>query len=1053
LRRRPTVVLAAATAVALAVTGAVVIDARHDAEQQAAGEHPAIAESGPLRDARLANKPVRIDSQTSETTEVWARPDGQLEARISAAPVRVNRDGGWVPLDLGLRTDADGSVVPAAHPNGLRLSGARKPGTHELAAVGLGARRVAMQWTGALPAPVLDGDRATYVDARPGVDLVVRATRTGFEQSLIVKNRDAIDEVRTVVLPLTGPGAVSHKRDRVGTVTLQDRAGNTTSTVPAPAMWDKQTTELGSPARMTTIRTAVTGSARKLALKLTPDLGWLRDRRTVFPVTLDPTVTPISGTFDTFVQKGSNVDQSGVNDLRVGLLSLATPVVTRTFLTWNTTALTGKQITAATVKFWNYWSGSCDARPWEIWPTTEATASTRFDNQPQWIGETAAVTSTATRGGTDCPLVDGYLTVDKAAPFFQHFANAGAKKAFMGIKAADETDKTQFKQFRALDGGDAEVPTATVTYNAYPTITARATVPATTCVTGSARPLVNTLTPQLKATVADADNTLSVEFEWRAVGSTTPIGGITVAGVASGATATATVPAGAFTDGGRYEWRVKASDGVTGSSTWSAPCEMTTWITLPPVSGCENGVTSDYNGDGISDVAIGDPKATVGTTAGAGRVTVVYGGTGMVATLVQGSPEVGDFLEAGDEFGFALATYDANRDGCSDLVVTSPYEDSRTIVNSGAAALVLGSPQGLGKGPAPIWYDQQVTGFGDDPEAEDWFGYSVTAGQVANGQAYVAFGVPGEDVGAGIDAGLVHYLRGAANITLIAGAPVPGGPENDDRLGYSLASTPHHLAIGSPGEAIGEKTWAGAVQVFAHTIRSGVMEFQVTLGETTAQINDDIEVGDNFGASIAMAPYRPAGAPAGQAQSLLVVGAPGEDVDTVGDAGMVHRFALTATTATGIGKVTEQTLGIANGVEAGDYFGHQVRIVNTAPDEVATAATLQVAVGIPGEDIDGVADAGRVQVFGAATNPLAPTGGDLRRGSAAMPGALRAQELIGANIGASAERLYVASPFQAGTVFAYRWSDLAAGNRAPAVTYTAGQGGIPAGAAFGVGLG
>ena len=57
--------------------------------------------------------------------------------------------------------------------------------------------------------------------------------------------------------------------------------------------------------------------------------------------------------------------------------------------------------------------------------------------------------------------------------------------------------------------------------------------------------------------------------------------------------------------------------------------------------GCEPGFSTDFNGDGHSDTVVGDPYATVGTAAEAGRVTVLYGdadgriGEGTRGELVQ----------------------------------------------------------------------------------------------------------------------------------------------------------------------------------------------------------------------------------------------------------------------------------------------------------------------------------------------------------------------------------------------------------------------------------
>ena len=56
-------------------------------------------------------------------------------------------------------------------------------------------------------------------------------------------------------------------------------------------------------------------------------------------------------------------DQNQEPDLQIGLLATSPPTLTRSFLTWDTTVLAGKQITAATVSFWNFWSHTCTATP------------------------------------------------------------------------------------------------------------------------------------------------------------------------------------------------------------------------------------------------------------------------------------------------------------------------------------------------------------------------------------------------------------------------------------------------------------------------------------------------------------------------------------------------------------------------------------------------------------------------------------------------------------------------------------------------------------------
>jgi hypothetical protein len=993
---------------ALAVTAGVAVLIRSDpfTRTQALG-NGASAEARALDEAHRLGRPVRVDSLTDATTEVWARPEGDFRADLSVGAVRTRRSGAWVPVDLNLRAAGD-TVEPVAHPNGLVLAGARGDGTHDLATVGEGDQRIAMRWTGRLPAPRLRGTEATYPDALPGVDLVVSATRDGFAQSLIVKDRAAADRVARIELPLTGPGAARFTRDGSGAVTFSAAGGTPTATVAQPLMWDAARDATGTPTRTSVIRTAVRRTADGAAFTLTPDRAWLRDARTTYPVVLDPTVATIADTFDIYVKEGSGTAVPTSNDLQIGLLS---GKKTRAFLTWNSSVLAGKQITASTVKFFNFWSNVCAAKSWSIWPTATASTTTVWSNQPAAVGTAASASSTQTQGGPS-PCTDQFVSIDGKA-FFQHFATAASTRAYMLVRATDETDLDAFKQFRSLDGAASdEVPTASVTYNAYPTVTARSTVPATTCVTGASRPLVNSLTPQLKATVSDADSTLSVAYEWWSVDSNTKIGGQTLTGVATGTATTVTVPAGAFADGGRYKWRVQAGDGVSGSSSWSSFCEMTTWVTVPPVAGCPGtGVANDYNGDGLADVAIGDPGATVNGQAGAGSVTISYGGTGATQLLQQGADGVGGGPEVGDQFGFSLATYDANRDGCADLAVGIPGEAIGTVAEAGAVSLLLGSPAGLSKGPASLWYDQGVTGWGDDVEAGDWFGYAVAAGTTTAGEPFLAVGAPGEDIGTAVDAGIVHYRRGLTDIAMWGGAGVPGGAENDDRVGSSLAATPDHLAVGSPGEAIGTNTWSGTAIVYTHEVSGTALKLVQVLADDPAETGDPIVRDDNFGKALAMVPY-PAG---GTGASLLAVGAPGKEAGAVRDAGKVYRYVVTPTASTLLGSVT------APAPAEGDYFGEQVRI---------GGATPQLAIGAPGIDAGDSPDAGAVFRLPAAGAPVAAT---------AYRSTPDRQRLLGAYLGSSPQSLFVADP-RAGTVTAFPWTSVAAGNDTPSGTWTAGGG-------------
>jgi hypothetical protein len=1014
--------------------------------------------------ARATGVRVPVDSFTTETTRVWALPQGGFQAEIAGAVERFRRDGQWVEVDLTLHRGPDGSIAPAAHPGDLRIAGARKEtGETDLASVTAAGQRVGMRWTGALPEPVLEGAKATYVEALPGVDLVVEATRAGVEQFLIVKSRAAVDSVRRVTVPITGPGIASQALAPDGSLALRDTAGKDVAYVPAPEMWDSQPPlPSGERRRKQRIRPSVQRRAAGVDVALDPDTAWMLDPQTVYPVVIDPVLTPAPAvTFDTFVREGDNSTHSTAGDLWLGYIGGSR---SRSFVHWNSAALVGKQITASTVSFWNWWSQSCTAAGWQIWPTGPASASSNWANQPVWydadpvlVGDQPAAESTETAGFSSA-CNDNWVNIS-GTKFFQYAADHAWSTAPMGVRAVNETDTNAFKQMRSIDNTSSTVyPKATVTYNSYPTVNARSTTPATSCVTGAGRPAITTSTPTLSATVGDGDGSATtVAIVWSKVDDLALTGSASFASVANGATVAAVVPPGQLVEGGRYRWRVSVSDGI--ANTFSPWCEFSVYVTVPPVDGCQNGVDGDFNGDGARDTVIGDPKAAFNGALNVGAVHVVNGGTGIVTTLREGSGGIPDTPDSNDEFGRKLAVYDANRDGCADLAVGAPLEDSDTAVDSGAVFLVYGAPGGLGTGPATLLIEQgralgQNQGTVPDlPESGDWFGAALSAGLTSAGESYLIIGAPGEDTGSGqIDVGRVHYLRGTVNVAFDEAAIGAGTPGMDDRFGFALAASPFHFAVARPGrKAAGDTEFAGSVCVFDHTFIGSLPAPRGCVDQDTPGVSGVAEAGDQFGKSIAMVPFRPVGAPAGVADSLLVVGIPGEDVGAVADAGEVQQFLVAPAGISELASLNQGSAGISGDNDAGDAFGEAVTAVNLDPAAEASATTVLVAAGGPGEDLS-IADAGEIRVFAGGTATVTDT--TVYRKTGALPGTQSDRELIGAWLGANQQYLLVPSAYGTRAVYAIPWTALATGTATPAVTYQPGVNGLPSGAvAFGIAVG
>ncbi|MGN9794773.1 FG-GAP repeat domain-containing protein [Streptomyces sp. OZ13] len=469
-----------------------------------------------------------------------------------------------------------------------------------------------------------------------------------------------------------------------------------------------------------------------------------------------------------------------------------------------------------------------------------------------------------------------------------------------------------------------------------------------------------------------------------------------------------------------------------------------------------SGVESDFNGDGIRDTAIADPEATVNGKTRAGLVHIVYGGGKGTLQLSQETAGVPGGAENEDQYGFALAVYDADADGCSDLAVGIPYEDLETP-DAGLVQIIYGSATGLLGGRAVREHKQGAThSLGGGDETGDWTGYALAAGKAAGGSSYLLIGAPGEDIGTVPDTGAFFYVSADATTahgnhqdTETAGA-VPGVAETDDRFGSTLVATPTHFAVGTPGEALGTTTFAGGVAVFSHTLVSGYPKPLVGLAQDQDAIAGNEEVGDGFGTALAMVPYRPSGATS-TTESLLAVGVPGEDLKSVVDAGAVQIFRITASGSfTETQWIEQDTADVEQASEAGDFFGQRLAAVNTAPGSTSSGTNTRLAIGVPGEESaeehpekGGVHIVPMVGAPGASDAWIDPGWG--------IPGAPASTQLAGLSLAASPGGLYVGMPYGPAAdhgVHLFPWGT--AGGGAPTKTFKPGWDGIPAGdTAFG----
>uniref|UniRef100_UPI0037BA2BB1 DNRLRE domain-containing protein n=1 Tax=Streptomyces avidinii TaxID=1895 RepID=UPI0037BA2BB1 len=535
--------------------------------------------------ARLSGKRVEALSERTETSTTWANKDGSLTTEVSAGPIRFQdpATGAWRDVDVDLAAQADGSVQSKAHPQGLKLAGksgskaaslkaAQAAPATDLVTLGKGDEAITLQWRGGLPAPKLDGTKATYENAVPGADVVVEATRTGFEQFVEVKAKPEAGFSYT--LPLRTKGLkVEQQPD--GSVLFTDKKSKKTATMPAPVMWDATVDAVsGEHTRRAKVGMKVVKTKEGVDLVVTPDAGFLADPATKYPVTVDPSTSSLGNLFDTYVQQGETVDWSNDTELDFGNPGTKNGDgswrTARSFITWNTAPISDALVSDAKLSLYNFHSGNtdCTAQPWEVWTANNASTSSRWTNQPAMV--TKMATSTETKGNPGCASQpDGWINADVTS-LVQTWASNKWNVSGMGLRATDENNSKQWKRVNSANAS-SNVPKLTVTYNYRPRTGTNQEAGSPFFSYGGAY-TVNTVTPTLRDTFVDANgDKVNGTFQIFDAATDTQVGNVIVSPyVPSGQAASVTVPAGVLTNGKTYKFRTNPYDGTHYNTGWSA---------------------------------------------------------------------------------------------------------------------------------------------------------------------------------------------------------------------------------------------------------------------------------------------------------------------------------------------------------------------------------------------------------------------------------------------------------------------------------------------------
>ncbi|NUT31572.1 MAG: LamG domain-containing protein [Hamadaea sp.] len=613
---------AAALAVAMALAGIVALPAPAHAED-GEGTLPAVpcpAFTGPpsaedeltaYQYALACKVDVEVMSLRDVDRQVFATPAGLMDARVAVEPYWVkNAAGEWVDIDPSFVSRADGSAASKATVIGI-TAGAGGGDTF-VTATDPDRGSMSLTWPlGALPAPVLSGDVATYPEVRPGIDLAVQAEAVGFSWVLVIKTEEAKSDpiLAEIAIGITTDGLTVVEDPETGRIDVIDAeteevvfeagqgimwdssSGSGSAATFAAAEATEESTTASEPAEPGTIGdVAVDLTTSGITLK--PDARMLADDSLTFPIYIDPPFTSTRKAWANVYANSPNKGWTGDSSWpRSGGMRIGNNTwndcgdgcgLWRSVITLKVDKLKGKYVNSAVVKALQTHTGGCGSYGLELWRTKAVSNGVSWNGVSWLYGtqlQTKSVPSSNSSGGCS-GTTNEWVSFDGAnvKKRVQSAADEKNDTISFGFRSASESDRNEWRRIQTKS------VRLEVTYYIYPPKPDQLELNGVGCRTSQATaPWVGSRTPTLSARAKSTESEpVYLRLRVRKVGADTDLFSYrTPDPVAAYATVNRTLTT-SLPDG-EYTWsaRAEAQQLASVNSGWTTPCHFKVDATRP----------------------------------------------------------------------------------------------------------------------------------------------------------------------------------------------------------------------------------------------------------------------------------------------------------------------------------------------------------------------------------------------------------------------------------------------------------------------------------------